>query len=131
MPPELVGKVVERFKALADQSRIRLLLCLRRGECNVNTLTRELGLAQASVSKHLGVLKRAGLVEARRKGTQALYRVHDASIYELCKHVCDGVLSHLQEEHAALRLGPIAGRGSGRGVARAARAAQGRKGRKS
>jgi DNA-binding transcriptional ArsR family regulator len=126
MQPELIGKVVERFKALADENRIRLLLCLRRGECNVMALTRELGLAQASVSKHLGVLKRVGLVEAKRKGTQAIYRVHDASIYELCRHVCDGVLSHLKEEHAALRLGPLEGRSP---IGRPTR--QRRKGRKS
>jgi len=105
MRPELIGKVVERFKALADENRLRLLLRLRQGECNVMTLTAELGLAQASVSKHLLILKRVGLVEARRQGTQAIYAIRDESIYELCSHVCDGVLRHLQREQALLQLG--------------------------
>ncbi len=114
MAPELISKVVERFQALAEGNRIRLLLQLRAGECNVRTLTRRLGLAQASVSKHLAVLKRAGLVEARREGTQAIYRIHDASIYGLCRQVCDGVLRHLRNEQDVLRLGPPDWTGPGR-----------------
>ena len=105
--PELIGKVVERLRALADESRILLLMRLRQGQCNVNTLTQELGIAQASVSKHLAVLKRVGLVEASRHGTQAIYRIHDETVFGLCQIVCDGVARHLEEEHAVLR--PSAG----------------------
>ena len=101
--PELISKVVERLRALADESRILLLLRLRRGECNVNTLTQELGIAQASVSKHLAVLKQVGLVEASRHGTQAIYRIHDQTVFGLCQIVCDGVVRHLEEEHSVLR----------------------------
>ena len=101
--PELIGKVAERFAALADESRLRLLMRLRQGECNVTVLTGELGLAQASVSKHLAVLKRVGLVEATRRGTQAVYRVCDESVFEMCKHVCDGVVRQMREEHAVLQ----------------------------
>lgn len=101
--PELIGKVADRFAALADERRLRLLLRLRQGECNVTVLTHELGLGQASVSKHLAVLKRVGLVEATRRGTQAVYRVRDESVFEMCKHVCDGVVRQMREEHAVLQ----------------------------
>ena len=102
--PELIPKVVERLKALADENRLRLLMRLREGECNVTQLTEEMGLSQASVSKHLLMLKQVGLVEARRVGTQAIYQVRDASVFEMCTLVCDGVLRFVQAEHAALKL---------------------------
>ena len=101
---ELIGKVVERLKALADENRIRLLVRLREKPANVTTLAATLGLAQPSVSKHLAVLKQVGLVEVERDGAQAIYRVRDESIFDLCQIVCDGVVRFAQAEHAALNL---------------------------
>jgi ArsR family transcriptional regulator len=99
---KLIPKVVERLRALADENRVRLLLRLKQGECNVSTLTDELGIAQASVSKHLAVLRQVGLVEVERRGTQAVYRVRDKSVYTMCKLVCDGVIRQLKREQAVL-----------------------------
>ncbi len=70
MSDEMVGRVVERLRALADETRVRLLLRLKRGECNVTALAADLGVAQASVSKHLNVLRQVGIVAVRREGTQ-------------------------------------------------------------
>jgi DNA-binding transcriptional ArsR family regulator len=106
LKPELIPKVVERLKAIADESRIRLILRLGQGPCRVTQLAKELGLAQASVSKHLGVLKRVGLVSAERRGTEAIYHIHDQSIFELCDVVCGGVQRHLQEQAAVLGTAP-------------------------
>lgn len=101
---QMIVRVVERLRALADESRVRMLLRLKHGECNVTTLAHELDIAQASVSKHLGVLRRVGLVDARRSGTQAIYGIRDQSVFELCKLVCHGVIRHVQQEHAALGI---------------------------
>jgi DNA-binding transcriptional ArsR family regulator len=90
--PEILDGVVERFAAAADPSRIRLLLRLREDEANVATLSKELGIRQASVSKHLSVLRRVGLVEARQVGNKAIYMIRDDSVFEMCKIVCNGVL---------------------------------------
>lgn len=103
---DIIPKVVERLAALADENRIRLLLRLRAGACNVSGLTEAMGISQASVSKHLGVLRQVGLVAVERAGNQAIYRVRDESVFELCGLVCDGVVRHLREEHAVLGLGP-------------------------
>ena len=61
------------FKALADKSRARILKLLEEHELCVCQIREVLGLKQSTVSKHLSVLRNAGLVEARRNGTWAFY----------------------------------------------------------
>src|SRR4029077_6463527 len=62
------------FKSLADPTRRALFerLC-REGEQTVRVLTGHAGVSQPAVSKHLGVLKRAGLVRDRRQGRETHY----------------------------------------------------------
>ncbi len=62
-------------KALADESRVRLLLSLEKGELCVCQLIELLGLAPSTVSKHMSILKHAGLVDMRKEGRWAYYRV--------------------------------------------------------
>src|SRR5690606_35191970 len=100
---EMVGRVVERLRASADESRVRLLAQLKAGPQNVTTLSRELGIAQASVSKHLAVLKAAGLVDVERIGVQARYFIADESVFDLCQIVCDGVARHLRQQNQVLK----------------------------
>lgn len=63
------------FRALADPTRRALFerLC-REGEATVGTLTKTAGVSQPVVSKHLGVLREAGLVQHRPDGRQTHYR---------------------------------------------------------
>jgi DNA-binding transcriptional ArsR family regulator len=64
----------EVFTALADPTRRSLFERLsREGEMTVRLLTDNSGVSQPAVSKHLGVLKHAGLVRARHKGRQTHY----------------------------------------------------------
>ncbi|KQN76890.1 metalloregulator ArsR/SmtB family transcription factor [Devosia sp. Leaf64] len=69
------------FKALADPTRRALFerLC-REGECTVVALTRGAGVSQPVVSKHLGILREAGLVEGRVDGRQTHYRARTAAL---------------------------------------------------
>lgn len=67
-------------KALADGSRLRLLKLLEDGEVCVCVLTEALGLAPATVSKHLSLLKAAGFIQARKDGRWVHYRLHDAPV---------------------------------------------------
>ncbi|MDH7795141.1 MULTISPECIES: metalloregulator ArsR/SmtB family transcription factor [unclassified Beijerinckia] len=62
------------FKTLADPTRRALFerLC-REGEQTVGALTAQAGVSQPAVSKHLGVLKQAGLVRDRHEGRQTHY----------------------------------------------------------
>jgi|SRR5690606_23291109 DNA-binding transcriptional ArsR family regulator len=62
------------FRSLADPTRRALFerLC-RDGELTVGALTAEAGISQPAVSKHLGLLKQAGLVRDRQQGRQTHY----------------------------------------------------------
>lgn len=64
------------FKSLSDPTRRGLFERLSRaGELSVRELTRPSGVSQPAVSKHLGALRRAGLVVERRQGRETYYRV--------------------------------------------------------
>ena len=71
------------FEALAEPARQDLLAQLRRGERPVGALVDALGVAQPSVSKHLKVLKEAGLVRVRVDGPRRLYSLDPAPLAAL------------------------------------------------
>ncbi len=63
------------YRLLGDDARLRLLRVLSRDHFNVKELTGILGLAQSGVSRHLGLLKDAGLVTEEREGAFTYYRL--------------------------------------------------------
>lgn len=65
------------FRVLADSTRLRLLRVLSHDRFNVSELTGILAIAQSSVSRHLALLKDAGLVSEEREGGFAYYRLRD------------------------------------------------------
>ncbi len=62
------------LKALADENRVRVLMVLGPRELCVCQIVELLGLAPSTVSKHMSILKQAGLVEARKEGRWMFYR---------------------------------------------------------
>jgi DNA-binding transcriptional ArsR family regulator len=68
------------FNAIARPERRHLLELLAHGERPVNQLVASLGRRQPQVSKHLGLLKKVGLVHVRRVGRQKLYRLNAAKL---------------------------------------------------
>ena len=60
-------------KALADETRLRMVRLLERGALNVNEMTGILNMGQSRVSRHLKILAEAGLVTSRREGTWVYY----------------------------------------------------------
>jgi SAM-dependent methyltransferase len=85
------------FRLLADPTRLRLLRVLARDRFNVTELTAILALAQSGVSRHLGLLKDAGLVLEDRESGYVYYRVPQAA------HTLDGgpIWTLLNEQFAA------------------------------
>lgn len=72
------------FRALADPTRRAIFerLC-REGENSVGALTAGAGISQPAVSKHLGILKRAGLVRDRHEGRQTHYSARPGALTPL------------------------------------------------
>jgi len=71
------------IEVLAEPSRRRILDALREGEEPVNALVDRLVLSQPLVSKHLRVLREAGLVAVRPDGQRRLYRLRTEPLMEL------------------------------------------------
>src|ERR1700675_3338116 len=67
------------LRLLGDDTRLRLLRVLSREALNVSELTAILGLAQSGISRHLGLLRDAGLVAEERAGTFTWYRLSPES----------------------------------------------------
>jgi ArsR family transcriptional regulator len=90
------------FKALADPTRLRLLNLLAQKEVCVCDLTGALNVVQPKISRHLGQLKRAGLVHARRDGKWIHYRWADHGD-ALVRHVLAGLGSSMARDPALSR----------------------------
>ncbi|MBW6509163.1 MAG: metalloregulator ArsR/SmtB family transcription factor [Desulfuromonadales bacterium] len=71
--------VAHTFKALSDETRLRILALLSDGELCVCDLMAALELPQSTVSRHLAYLRNAGLVDDERRGVWMFYRLKQAS----------------------------------------------------
>ena len=98
LPQPVVDLVAQRFRALGDPLRIRLVERLMEGEASVRELVAATGAGQQNVSKHLGVLLHAGVVGRRKQGTSVYYRIVDDAVYSLCEQVC----ASLERQHTEL-----------------------------
>ena len=95
--------VTGTFQVLGDASRQAIIELLRDGERPVGDLVERLPLSQPAVSKHLRVLKEAGLVEVRVEAQRRLYRIRPEPLAELdawlagYRRLWEGHLDRLQE----------------------------------
>ena len=78
-----------RFRALGDETRLRLLELLNNGERTVGDLMDATALGQSLVSHHLRTLRQAGLVATRREGRWVHYSLVDAAVASAAKVVKD------------------------------------------
>ena len=98
------GDLVLVFKALGDPTRLKILELLRsRGRSCCELIAREerglcacdietaVGLSQAAVSHHMGLLRRSGLVDAEKRGRWMFYRRNEAALAGLAEAVAKAV----------------------------------------
>ncbi|MEW6066966.1 MAG: metalloregulator ArsR/SmtB family transcription factor [Nitrospirota bacterium] len=69
------------FKALSDETRLRILKLLEDGELCVCDIVAALDMIQPKISFHLGVLKEAGLIKDRKQGKWIHYRLDDSDMF--------------------------------------------------
>jgi hypothetical protein len=79
--------LLEFFKAMADESRLKIVGLLASGERNVQDLAHALGLKEPTVSHHLAILKRQGLVTARADGTTRWHALDRAALERMAQRV--------------------------------------------
>lgn len=99
---EDVRPLTKVFRALGDETRVRILALLVHGELCVCHLEEALGLSQPNCSRQLGILKSAGIVDSRRDGTWVYYRITDQE-HDSVKNVLD-VLAKTFGSERALRV---------------------------
>ncbi|HEX9785738.1 MAG TPA: metalloregulator ArsR/SmtB family transcription factor [Opitutaceae bacterium] len=102
LTPETVELIAQRFRALGEPMRLRLLMALQGGERIVGELVDELETSQANISKHLQVLSSAGLLRRRKQGLNVFYSVADPSIFNMCEMVCGSLKKHLDAQSRLL-----------------------------
>ncbi|RYV50814.1 ArsR/SmtB family transcription factor [Pengzhenrongella frigida] len=95
--PEPIDKLkAEFFKTLGHPARIRILELLATGEHSVGELMPELGLEASHLSQQLAVLRRAGVVVARKQGNTVIYSMASpdiAALLLLARKVLTGLLT--------------------------------------
>lgn len=81
---QLEKDLVQVFKLLSDETRLRILMyLLREGELHVTALCERLGQSQPAVSHHLALLRVAGLIEPRRDGKHNYYSIKSKHFHRL------------------------------------------------
>jgi DNA-binding transcriptional ArsR family regulator len=78
--------LANRFKILGEPARLQILAELCQRELKVQEICERTGLQQSNVSKHLRLMKDAGLVTCRREGVWRYYQLADPELIELCLH---------------------------------------------
>ena len=87
------------FKALSEETRLRILKLLEGGERCVCDIVAALEMIQPKVSFHLGVLKEAGLIRDRKQGRWTHYRIDDSEMFR--RFLLLSVLERITEDTAA------------------------------
>jgi len=100
---EALDLVAARFRLLGDASRLRLLRALMEGEHSVQELVEVCGLSQTNVSRHLGLMRREGVVARRAEGNRAVYSIADPTLRRLCRTVCGGLSDRMAGDLDALQ----------------------------
>jgi ArsR family transcriptional regulator len=92
-------------KALAHPSRLMMLDLLGKTERSVTEITKAVGSDQSTVSKHLAILKDAGLIAVRKEGTTSLYRVTCGCLGGFFSCLEAMVMADIKQRQASVRRG--------------------------
>lgn len=103
-----VRPLTKLFRALGDETRVRIVALLAHGELCVCHIETALELSQPNVSRHLGILRMSGIVDARREGTWVYYKLAEQeheSVREVLATLMKAFGSEraIRADHAKLR----------------------------
>jgi DNA-binding transcriptional ArsR family regulator len=86
------------FHALSDPIRLEIVAYLRDGEKCVCEIVPHLNLIQPLISRHLKILKDAGIVRCRKNGTKRMYSIVDPRIFNVVDVLTSELISSLMKE---------------------------------
>lgn len=90
-------------RAIADETRQRILSLLQKDEMNVSEVCERLPLTQPTVSHHLAILHRANLVTSRREGKHVIYRASPACVVECCSEILNRFKLSIPDEERLIQ----------------------------
>lgn len=102
LTPQMIELVAERFRALAEPARLRIMQSLRSGEQTVGELVEATGLGTANVSKHLQILHAAGFVTRRKEGLYVYYGLAGPDVFRLCDIMCGRLAAEAESRRQVL-----------------------------
>jgi len=92
---------VDGYRALADPTRRQILKLLREGDLPAGAIAEQFEMSWPSVSRHLGVLASAGLVQATRHGQQLVYSLTTSVLADIVTELAD--MARIKQPSAAAR----------------------------
>lgn len=104
MPSEgLVFKIKADFlKCLAHPIRLAIIEHLKHGERSVGQMVQELGVEQSGLSKHLSLLRQAGILKSRQEKVTVYYSIRDKDIYHVLRPISEILRKKLEESQRVL-----------------------------
>lgn len=105
LTPLALKLIAARFRALSEPMRLRLLNLLMGGEKTVGQLVEITGSSQANISKHLSVLREAGMIAMRKEGLSSFCFIADPIVNDLCKMMCHRLREEMESKARAFGAG--------------------------
>lgn len=100
---ELVFKIKADFlKALGHPARLAVIEYLKTREASVGQIVSALRLEQSGISKHLSLLRQAGIVTSRQEGVTVYYSIRDRDIFQVLRPIARILRKRLQESQDVL-----------------------------
>ena len=106
MPNELRAYKASVFQALAHPTRIAIVEVLRDGELAAGAIVEKLGVEQANLSQHLGILRSRQIVVNRKEGNQVFYSLRNpllVKVLEIMRRYCESTLNEARHELDRMR----------------------------
>jgi len=103
MSDELLDLKANVLKALGQPTRLKILELLRNGERCVCEIFPAIKEEQSNVSRHLALMKAAGILASRKQGQMVHYRVRDPQVFKLLEGVSALLKGHVNERKTLAR----------------------------
>ncbi len=101
---ELVFKIkADLLKSLGHPSRLAILEYLKTREASVGEMVAKLGIEQSGLSKHLSILRQAGILSSRNEKTAVFYSVRDRDIFVVLRTISEILMKKFRESEKVLQ----------------------------